>query len=145
MRSLCLTIRNLVVSDIPRLLEIERQSFCDAQWDEKAFLAYDCKIAEISGAVAGFLICRNILNRTGRNPGEREILNLAVSPEWRRLGIARALLEAELKTNDVYYLEVRESNVAAQLLYRSCGFVEIARRLDYYYHPAEPAIVMRHE
>jgi ribosomal-protein-alanine acetyltransferase len=140
-----LTIRNAVPDDIPHLLQIEQQSFRDAQWDEKAFLRFDCKLAESSGEVVGFLICRELVGRSTQNRGEREILNLAVHPARRRRGIARALLRDELKSNDIYYLEVRESNLAAQLLYRTLGFSEVGRRPEYYHHPTEPAIVMKHE
>ena len=80
-------------------------------------------MAEIGGGIAGFLVWRQIVSPSPEFPDEREILNLAVAPAWRRRGIARALLEQELNTNAVYYLEVRESNVAAQLLYRGCGFI----------------------
>jgi [ribosomal protein S18]-alanine N-acetyltransferase len=140
------TIRNAVPEDIPDLLRIEQQSFCDAQWDEKALLTYNCRVAEIGGGVAGFLVWRRITGPSSLEfPEEREILNLAVDPAWRRRGIGRALLQEELNANAVYYLEVRESNLAAQLLYGSCGFAEVGRRPDYYHHPTEPAIVMRHE
>ncbi len=43
----------------------------------------------------------------------------------------------------VHFLEVRESNTAAQALYRKLGFVEIGRRSKYYDDPEETAIVMQ--
>jgi len=145
MNTQSLTIRSAVPEDVPDLLRIEEQSFCDAQWDEKALLTYNCRVAEIGGGIAGFLVWRQTVSPSPEFPEEREILNLAVDPAWRRRGIARALLQQELKTNAIYYLEVRESNVAAQFLYRGCGFIEVGRRPDYYHHPTEPAIVMKHE
>ena len=41
------------------------------------------------------------------------------------------------------FLEVRESNVAAQSLYQSAGFQQVSRRRRYYEEPVEDALVMR--
>ena len=73
---------------------------------------------------------------------EREILNLAVAPNYRRSRVATALLKHELSREATHFLEVRESNVAAVALYRKCGFVEVGRRAGYYEFPTETAIVM---
>jgi ribosomal-protein-alanine N-acetyltransferase len=59
------------------------------------------------------------------------------------MGIASSLLAFELKRDDIFFLEVRESNHGAQTLYRQFGFIEIGRRPDYYQNPSETAIVMR--
>ena len=76
-------------------------------------------------------------------PPEREILNLAVVPAFRRSGLATQLLKLEFQNSAVFLLEVRESNLAARALYERLGFVEISRRKDYYDHPPETAIVMQ--
>ena len=77
--------------------------------------------------------------------GEAEILRLAVLPEARRQGVARALLHAFWEENriDATFLEVRASNTAARALYESEGFAETGRRKNYYAHPAEDAVCMR--
>ncbi len=77
--------------------------------------------------------------------GEAEILRLAVLPEARRQGTARALLHAFWEENriDATFLEVRASNTAARALYESEGFAETGRRKNYYEHPAEDAVCMR--
>ena len=108
-------------------------------------VADDCQVAEMEAQMAGFLVCKQVFAGNANSPPEREILNLAVRPCFRRLGIASALLRQELSRKAISFLEVRESNVAAQTLYRRLGFVEVARRTDnYYYHsPVESAIVMR--
>jgi len=77
------------------------------------------------------------------SPDEREILNLAVAMEYRRLGVASALIEHDRKRGGTVFLEVRESNAAAIDLYKSTGFVEISKRRGYYDNPPESAIVMR--
>jgi ribosomal-protein-alanine N-acetyltransferase len=41
------------------------------------------------------------------------------------------------------FLEVRESNLAAQKLYQSCGFEQYSRRKAYYSDPAEDALLYR--
>jgi len=58
-------------------------------------------------------------------------------------GLAALLLKSELAPGCSYFLEVRESNVAAQTLYRKFGFEEVGRRKKYYANPPETAIVMR--
>jgi ribosomal-protein-alanine N-acetyltransferase len=111
-------------------------SFADPSWHAADFLRYDCTVAEIDGRIAGFVVSRSVHL-------EREILNLAVAPEWRRCGVAKALLEQQLARGATHFLEVRESNLAARALYHTLGFQEIGRRLGYYDRPAESAIVMR--
>ena len=73
---------------------------------------------------------------------EREILNIGVSPRFRRMGVATALLKEELARQGSHFLEVRISNVGAQALYRKLGFVELGMRPNYYDNPRESAIVM---
>ena len=67
---------------------------------------------------------------------EAEVLDIAVSPAWRRRGIARALLQQLLgelpDTVDRVLLDVRVSNTPALGLYRSLGFVQDGLRPNYY-------------
>ena len=89
----------------------------------------------MDGRVAGFLVVRSL------GEGESEILNLAVAPENRRRGVARAMLLPALHGS--VFLEVRESNRSAIAFYKSLGFQEVACRTDYYGNPPESAIVMK--
>ncbi len=80
-------------------------------------------------------------------PPECEILNIAVSPSFRRKGIAEKLLSyvterASEKDCDTLMLEVRESNLAARTLYEKQGFYSVGRRKGYYTNPVEDAILM---
>jgi ribosomal-protein-alanine N-acetyltransferase len=98
------------------------------------------RIARVDGCVAGYIIAWIVVD-------EGEIANLAVAPEWRGRGVAKQLLAtiiAEARAEGVVrlYLEVRESNVAAQQLYTSHGFAPLARRSRYYRKPVEDAIVL---
>ena len=80
--------------------------------------------------------------------GELEIIALVVHPLARRQKIALRLLQELLHYSRSsviakIFLEVRASNQAACNLYEGLGFTEIARRIDYYDHPRESAIVMQ--
>ena len=137
-------LRPAVQTDVPVLLEIERDSFPQPHWRATDFLKYSCTVADVEGRIAGFLVSRETSPPGDRNdPAEREILNLAVTPAFRRLGIAACLLRSELANPAIHFLEVRESNVAARTLYRKFGFRVVGRRKQYYSRPIETAIVMQ--
>jgi ribosomal-protein-alanine N-acetyltransferase len=90
--------------------------------------------------VDGFIICWVILS-------DMHLLNLAITPEYRRQGLAGTLLADALadfarEGGGYVSLEVRPSNVAAQELYRSFGFETVGRRRQYYRADNEDAIVM---
>jgi len=136
-------IRAATPDDLPALLQIEADSFAAPRWTARDFMADECVVAEIEGQIAGLLVAREIFRGAERTPPEREILNLAVAPRCRRMGVATALLQNELKNCATHFLEVRESNMAARELYRKFGFVEIGRRSNYYQAPPERAIVMK--
>jgi ribosomal-protein-alanine N-acetyltransferase len=133
-----IVIRPAHSGDCERIAAIQKASPEGAQWQPGAYLAFECTAAEVAGHLAGFLAVR----RTA--PGEAEILNLAVAPEYRRQGVARALLEEFLNNHrGECFLEVRASNRAALALYQSFRFERVGLRPNYYSHPPESAIVMR--
>lgn len=138
-----LTLRTANQADIPALLAIERASFAQPHWRMEDFLKYRCLVAQMGDQIAGFLITRDTYPGDPQTPPEREILNLAVAARFRRAGVATALLSQELSSKSTYFLEVRESNTSAQLLYKQFGFREVGRRPGYYSHPPETAIVMQ--
>jgi ribosomal-protein-alanine N-acetyltransferase len=137
------TIRPATEADTLALAEVERLSFAVPNWPADTFLRYDCTIAEVDGQIAGFLVSRQTFAGGSTALPEREILNLAVVPPYRRAGIATLLMHFEFRNRAVFLLEVRESNLAARALYERLGFVEISRRHRYYDRPAETAIVMQ--
>jgi ribosomal-protein-alanine N-acetyltransferase len=68
---------------------------------------------------------------------ECSVLNLAVDPEWQRQGLARHLLNLGLTAAQAQgaqhaFLEVRQSNRAAQALYAHFGFALVGLRENYY-------------
>jgi len=82
--------------------------------------------------------------------GWADMMNLAVAPEYRRLGVGEKLvtqLVKRLRDNQAtcLTLEVRESNIPAIALYRKMGFTEVGRRPNYYHNPKEDALILRKE
>ncbi|MCD7723778.1 MAG: ribosomal protein S18-alanine N-acetyltransferase [Clostridiales bacterium] len=134
-------IRKAVLADIGEIEKIEKASFKDA-WGSPGIKAEFAKafseffIAEHAGA-AGFLLVYKIKD-------EAEIVRLAVLGEYRRQGIATALLESALSDfcGNVY-LDVRKNNAPARALYESAGFLQYAVRKDYYNNPPDDALLMK--
>jgi ribosomal-protein-alanine acetyltransferase len=132
------TVRPGGAADLDAVARIQEASREAARWDPAGYLAYDFLVAVCEDRVTGFLVARPVA------AGESEILNLAVHPACRRLGIAHRLVkEIALKRPGDMFLEVRESNSTARAFYKSIGFQEIAVRPKYYEGPLEGAIVMK--
>jgi ribosomal-protein-alanine N-acetyltransferase len=130
-------VRRATAEDLAAIAAIQETSPEASQWEPASYLDYECSVATSGARVLGFLVVRQIA------ADEREILNLAVDPAERRRGVARKLLETELRrTKTQWYLEVRASNSSAIKLYESAGFRETGRRKSYYTNPVEPGIVM---
>jgi len=138
-------IRESTPEDETTLEEIERASFTSGHWLASDFQDHDCIVLEYQERVVGFVVTQQIYGGANASLPEFEVLNIAVLPEYRRLGFACALLKEALSRPGVFFLEVRESNDSAQSLYRKLGFREVARRQNYYQDPNESAIVMRAE
>jgi ribosomal-protein-alanine N-acetyltransferase len=143
-------IRDATYNDLPRVLEIERLSFAQP-WSLASFrrelslsfsrlmLAVTDGHSEGDGLIAGYL-CRWLVG------GESHILNIAAHPDFRRRGVATALMaeavaEARARQVSLMILEVRRSNLEARRLYRKFGFEERRLRRNYY-GPGEDALVM---
>ena len=138
-------IRAALPADAPAVARLERRCFADA-WSEASFReafgpGWSFGLVLESGIeVVGYVVGRAVA-------GSGEILNLAVAPEQRRRGHARALLVAALamladRGAHECYLEVRASNVEAQALYAAFGFREAGMRKGYYRQPVEDALVL---
>jgi [ribosomal protein S18]-alanine N-acetyltransferase len=142
-----LTLDRMRPEDLDEVLAIERVSFT-MPWSRGAFL-YEmqqnrvarCWVArDDDGHVAGYLCLWEVAD-------EVHITNVAVRPNARRRGIARALLSSVLdnaraRAFKVVVLEVRPSNQHALTLYESFGFRVVGRRHGYYYDTGEDALVM---
>jgi len=139
-------IRRARIDDSDQIAIIEAESFTDP-WPRdgvRAVLASAAVtgfVAEKDGRVVAYTIARGAA-------GVAEILDLAVHHDWRRVGVATALLQQLMATFAAdgireVFLEVRESNWAAQALYRAHGFRAAGRRPHYYRKPIEDAILLR--
>jgi ribosomal-protein-alanine acetyltransferase len=130
-------IRRATAADVPQLLAIEQSAGEASHWSSDDYLNYSCHVAEHENRIIGFVLSRQVAD------GEFEVLNTAIAPEFRRRGVAFALLRSQLEqAQGRWFLEVRPSNSAARNLYKRLGFQEIGRRPGYYENPAEHAIVM---
>jgi ribosomal-protein-alanine N-acetyltransferase len=144
------SLEPLTPADLDEVLAIERISFL-TPWSRGAFLyemrqnpAARCWVARgapPAPSVLGYLCLWEI------SP-EIHITNLAVHPEWRRQGIARALLTATLEDArrrglTLALLEVRPNNAEALGLYEGLGFQIVGRRKGYYFDTGEDALLMQ--
>lgn len=135
-------IRDMHKADVGRVHEIECVCF-RTPWSKLSLLG------ELKNDVAVYLV----LEQEGRVVGyggmwvvcdEAHVTNIAVLPECRRRGYARALLLALMRRAlnrgaTSMTLEVRETNAPAQALYRQMGFEQNGFRPRYYTDTGEGA------
>ena len=134
--------------DIDEMLKIEKKSFA-SHWSSQTFADEFSSgnghytALKDGGRILGYSGFRYVLD-------EGHITTLAVSPRFRKKGIgtkliAQLIADAKAKGLKKLYLEVRQSNVAAQKIYKKLGFKILDRRREYYQHPGEDALVMQND
>jgi ribosomal-protein-alanine N-acetyltransferase len=119
--------------DLPSVMEIDALSlprpWSAAIWRGELGSPYGLYLViEDKGEVSGHIGVRHIL-------GELHITTIAVRPEYRSRGHARALIGAALAAYpnaSHVHLEVRPTNAVAIDLYESLGFEATGRRPRYY-------------
>lgn len=138
-------IRPMTEADTYEVSEIEKKIF-SLPWSQKSF-ADACAnedniylVCICGGKIAGYCGAWTVL-------GEGNITNMAVSLDFRRMGIAKSLMEAVEqygtdKKIESYFLEVRKSNGAAISLYTKMGYKDIGARKNFYEKPVEDAVIM---
>jgi ribosomal-protein-alanine N-acetyltransferase len=145
------TIERLTsASEIDDVVAIEEASFTNP-WTRDMYVAEldkpdvsYCYLARLAdGQVIGFCSFWLVVD-------EIHINNLAVLPDYRRRGVAMALLGHVLRQGVQLgairaTLEVRRSNDPARLLYERLGFAVVGVRRAYYSKPVEDAIVLSRE
>ena len=141
-----LNIRKMTEADVPTITALDKISF-SLPWPERSFRfevtdnpASRCWVAEVDGQVVGMIVAWLFVD-------EVHVATLATHPDFRRQGIAQKLLIHTLQyTADEgavsSFLEVRESNHAAQEMYRKFGYENTGRRKRYYKDNDEDAILM---
>ena len=124
-------------ADYPEVARIQAAAPEAAQWPLGDYSGFQVLVAWEGETALGFCAWRQTAT------DEAEMLNLAVSPAWRKRGAGRALV-AELRrmAAGTIFLEVAEANTPARALYRKTGWVEVSQRKDYY-GPGQNAIVMK--
>jgi ribosomal-protein-alanine N-acetyltransferase len=137
-------VRRLTYADLPQVVAVERRSF-PTPWSLAMFVlelskpSGICLAAMVDEELVGYLIC-------SRYDTVWHVMNVCVDPDFRRRGIASALLSALFERvgdgRAQYTLEVRPTNAGAIELYGRLGFRAAGTRRRYYQDNGEDAVVM---
>jgi len=139
-------IRWLIRRDMPEVMEIEQSSF-QQPWTEEDFLGHlrqrNCigMVAEYNQQIVGFMIYE-------LHKARLQLLNFATSADLRRLGIGLQMVtklvdKLSQQRRQEILLEVRESNLAAQLFFKAQDFQAFRVMRAHYDDTTEDAYVMR--
>ena len=143
-------IRHASPADLDAILAIEQACADAPHWSRAVWLAAlsgergrelvrASFVAEGNEEIFGFAVA----SRAGQMA---ELESVAVTPSARRRGIGKKLCQQVMDWSrngaSELELEVRVSSDGALALYRSLGFVEQARRREYYRNPTEDAVLM---
>jgi ribosomal-protein-alanine N-acetyltransferase len=140
-------IRWMIRRDMAEVLAIEAESF-EFPWLEEDFIRClrqrNCigMVAEYDERVVGFMIYE--LNKT-----RIQVLNFATAAEYRRRGVgsqmvAKLIGKLSNQRRTRIALEVRETNLPAQLFFRAAGFRAVSVLRDYYEDTPEDAYAMQY-
>ena len=138
-------IRTLTAADLTAVSSIDEKSFFDV-WSPSMWLD------ELNNSLTTYLVLEDagrILGYAGfwLVAGEAQITRVAVAAEEREHGLGTSLTALKKNEKEVASLEaknakVRESNIAAQKVYLTCGFASEGIRPNYYEDNHENAIIM---
>ena len=137
----------MIRRDMPAVLAIEDQCF-EFSWTEDDFIRClrqrNCigMVAEQDDQVVGFMIYELHKNRL-------HVLNFAVSQSVRRQGVGRAMVGKLLsklshERRNRIMLEIRETNLDAQLFFKQIGFRAVSVLRDFYDDSDEDAYLMQY-
>lgn len=121
-------------TDFERAYQIEQQAHL-TPWSKGTLLNnqgeryLNLKVQQ-HGKLVGFAICQTVLD-------EATLFNIAIDPAYQQQGLGEKLLQQlilVLRQRAVLtlWLEVRQSNLAAQKLYDRLGFNLVTQRKNYY-------------
>ncbi len=138
-------VRWMIRRDMPEVLAIENASF-EFPWTEEEFVRClrqrNCigMVAECDDRVVGFMIYEMGKTRI-------RVLNFATAPEYRRRGVgsqmlAKLIAKLSPQRRTRITLEVRETNLPAQLFFRANGFRAISVLRNFYEDTPEDAYLM---
>lgn len=140
-------IRWLVSRDMEEVLDIEQESF-EFPWTEEDYTrclrSRNCigMVAEYNEQVVGYMIYE-----LGKN--KIQLLNLATTDHFRRCGVATQMIakltgKLSLQRRNRITFEIRETNLSAQLFFRSMGFRATQILKNYYEEMQEDAYLMQY-
>jgi ribosomal-protein-alanine N-acetyltransferase len=140
-------IRWMIRRDMPEVLDIERQSF-EFSWTEEDFLCClrqrNCigMVAERQERIVGFMIYELLKSQL-------HVLNFAVAPWSRRQGVGGQMVEKLInklsqQRRQEIVLEVRETNLPAQLFFKQQGLAASNVLRGHYEDTDEDAYVMKY-
>jgi ribosomal-protein-alanine N-acetyltransferase len=140
-------IRWMIRRDMPEVLDIESQCF-EFPWIEEDFIKClrqrNCigMVAEHQERVVGFMIYE--LHKT-----RIRVLNFAVAKDCQRQGVgsqmvAKLVAKLSVGRRSRIVLEVRETNLSAQLFFRSNGFRAVSVLRKFYADTPEDAYLMQY-
>ena len=140
-------IRWMIRRDMPEVLQTEQESF-EYSWTEEDFLRClrqrNCigMVAEQGERVVGFMIYE-------LHKAKLHILNFAVHPQYRRVGVGGQMVSKLISKLSSHRrtritLEVRETNLYAQLFFRTQGFKAMRVLRAFYEDSGEDAFLMQY-
>lgn len=140
-------VRWTIRRDMEEILEIERLCF-EFPWQEddfiRCFRQMNCigMVAEVGDKVVGSMVYELHATRL-------HLLNFAVLPSMQRRGVGRAMMTKLLNKLSVQrrnriVLEVRESNLDAQLFFKAMGFKAVSVLRDFYDDTTEDAYLFQY-
>ena len=141
-------ITKMTQCHVPQIAELEKLCFNDP-WSENSIASelgnrLSCWLVALDDdQVVGYVGSQTVL-------GETDMMNIAIHPDYRKQGIATALISALIealkeRSSHTLMLEVRSSNEAAKSLYMKMGFEAVGIRKNYYRNPREDALILRKE
>lgn len=142
-----LQIRWLIRRDMPEVLQIEQASF-EFPWSEEDFLCClrqrNCigMVAEAGGQIVGFMIYELHKSRL-------HVLNFAVAKDVQRTHVGTCMMRrlidklSQQRRTEIL-VEVRETNLDAQLFFKTMGFMAVSVLRHRYDDTEEDAYIMRY-
>jgi ribosomal-protein-alanine N-acetyltransferase len=148
-------LRKFVPNDLQNVMQINRVCLPENYTD---FFFMDLHqrfpetfiVVEENGEIAGYIMCRIEVGLSNYSFGglvrKGHVVSIAVMPQYRRKGVATAVINKALEGMQYYkakqcFLEVRVTNDAGISLYKKLGF-EVTRTINGYYSDGEDAYVM---
>jgi len=136
-------IRSFRYEDLDQVREVEEASFPDP-YSKLLFRLLKLEVGDRFIVAEKDGILGYAISEVNGNRGH--IISMAVSPEYRRAGVGKALLQETIKRLgskiEEISLEVRAGNEAAMKLYEKFAFKRTGERRARYYPDGEDALIM---